>query len=513
MKTLQALTLSSGVRSAAQRTPDKTALICDSREFCYSELINRINRVSEIAIEKALKRSDHAAILAPNCPEYIEIVTGLSDAGIAVVTINYRLDRAEVTRIINDSGAKLVFVHPDCVALIALEDCPLLQDVLVLDEHYQKSVERQSSGGLMVADDEYAVFSIPYTSGTTGNPKGVMISHRSRTLSFYAMAVEYGCFSSESFFLAVTPLCHGAGFAFAYAPLFFGGTVELLTRFDAEKVLKKLHGRQHDGVFFVPTHFDAFFSLSRETLLHYKGHALTSIISNASALPQAMKHEIVSYFGDGVLHETYGSTEAGIVANLKPEYQLIKKNCVGLPFQGNNIQLRDEQGNVVPCGEPGELFSRNMTGFSGYWNNATESNEAIDEQGWVSVGDIARCDEDGFIYIIDRKKDLIISGGINIYPKQIEQVIEELDWVREVAVVGVTDAKWGQIIKAVVVKKQLTDKHTGADVIDHCETALARFKVPRLVAFIDQLPRNANGKVLRRNLRVDFTAHSTGNSI
>lgn len=501
--TLGPLTVSAGLRASAARSPDKTALECGGRSLTYRELRGRVDRVVEWIRELGIESGDRVAVIAPNCIPYIELVVGISDAGAAAVTVNYRLGPGEIRDILRDCGARVAFVHPalnDAVdkALDVANRLELTQRV-TLDHDYEARVG--SAGGPVndINRDEWLPFSVPYTSGTTGAPKGVLISHRSRSMSFYGMSVEYGCFHGECRFLALAPLCHGAGFAFGYAPLFFGGTVTLLERFDAESVLRILHEGQHDGVFMVPTHFEAIFALPPEVLKSCRGHALTAIISNASRLSQPLKERIVDHFGTGLLHETYGSTEAGIVCNMRPKRQLEKRECVGLPFHGNLVELRDPEGRPVTDGEPGELFSRNLTGFNGYLNNPEASDEAVDADGWISVGDIARRDSEGYIYIVDRKKDVIISGGINIYPREVEAVIETLAGVREVAVSGRPDEKWGEAVKAFIVADPSTTISED-DVVSVCREHLAGFKVPREVAFIDGLPRNASGKIMRRAL-------------
>ncbi len=227
--------------------------------------------------------------------------------------------------------------------------------------------------------------------------------------------------------------------------------------------------------------------------------ALNALVSNAAPLPQASKERIVEFFGDGLLHETYGSTEAGCVANLRPADQLRKPSCVGLPYPCTRVRLLDDDGNEVAPGEVGELFSESPFLFNGYWRRPEETGAAL-AGGWCTVGDLARRDDEGYIYIFDRKNDMIVSGGINIYPREIEEVLHAHDAVREAAVVAAPDAHWGDAVKAFVVLNPGAGVD-GAALIEHCRTRLAGYKVPKDVEFIAALPRNAAGKVLRRALR------------
>ena len=494
------LTISSGVRASAERDPDKIAMVMGEERRSYGQVVRRMNRAANLAAHKFdLKAGDNAAIIAPNSMEYLEIVAGVSDIGAAVATPNPKLTPGELAAICNDSQVKLLFVDAECADRLDPKLLATVQHIVRIGPEYEALLANASDAYSPPAIAEWATFSIPYTSGTTGKPKGVMLPHRSRSLGFLAYAAEYGVFSCEDYFLAISPMCHGAGFAFAFAPLFLGGTTEIMTKFDAEQVLRKIHGGEVTGIFTVPTHYHGIFSLEPKLLASLRGNRLNGIIANAAPLPQEMKEQIVDYFGAGLLHESYGSTEAGVVSNLRPKDQLRKSRCVGMPFVGNRVRLLDDAGNEVGPGEVGELFSNSPYLFSGYWGKPEQTAEAF-RDGWVSVGDLARRDEEGHIYIVDRKKDMVISGGMNIYPREIENVLNEHPALHESAVIGVPDARWGEQLVAYVVfagGQSASNEELGSFSRNH----LAPYKLPKDFVAIAQLPRNANGKVLKANLR------------
>ena len=248
------------------------------------------------------------------------------------------------------------------------------------------------------------------------------------------------------------------------------------------------------------------FGLEPKLLASQRGNRLAGIVANAAPLSQETKEQIVDYFGDGLLNETYGSTEAGVVSNLRPADQLRKVRCVGQAFIGNTVKLLDDDGVEVGPGEVGELFSTSACLFNGYWNKPDQTQEAF-RGDFVSVGDLAVRDEEGFLYIVDRKKDMVISGGMNIYPREVETILDQHPGVVESAVIGTPDARWGEQLVAYVVLDGAT---AAEDLAAHCRASLAPYKLPKSFHPIDQLPRNANGKVLKTSLRALHAAGSQG---
>ncbi len=498
--TYRPVTIGAGVRTSAQRTPRKIALREAERTLTYAQLVERIDRVSSAALhDLALKPGERVMLLAPNCLEYIEIVAGFSEAGVAVATINQRQTAREIGDIWQDCGARVLLAHRSALALARESALPALDRLIVLGDDYEEWLARAKPAAPAQGPGECDAFAISYTSGTTGKAKGIVLSHRSRVMTFLAMAAEYGCYGPDDSFLAVAPLFHGGGFAFAMGSVFLGGSCELLPGFEPEQVLRKLSEDRFTGTFMVPTHFHAILALEERVLARYRQHSLKALVSNAAALPQATKERIVAQFGDGVLHETYGSTEAGIVTNLRPADQLRKLQCVGLPFPCNRVRLLGDDGAEVAQGEIGELFSNSPYLFNGYWNKPEET-RAVMRDGWVSAGDMARRDEDGYIYLADRKKDMIISGGINVYPREVEEVLMRHAGVREAAVVGVADAYWGERVKAFVVTREGAAPSLD-ELVEFAKASLAPHKVPKEIVLIDALPRNPAGKILKRELR------------
>ncbi|MFK7828598.1 MAG: class I adenylate-forming enzyme family protein [Congregibacter sp.] len=497
------LTIGRGVINAARRFPQQVAIEDGPRSLSYQQLSERIQQIGAIAIhDVGLKRGDVVALISSNRLEYIEIVTGLAEAGLVVATLNPYLSAAELEEILGDCKPALAIVEPSLVEHIACINEAGIRSILIGDD-YENMLEHSSKAfthAPLPEADENAAFSICYTSGTTGRAKGVVLPHRSRALVGLASAIEYGCFGPGDRFLALAPMFHGAGFAFALAAVSHGGSCVLHNGSDGESILARLEQGDIQGVFMVPTHFKRIHDLPDERFSGVaERHGLRTIISNAAALSERFKILTVDRLGEGLLHETYGSTEGGIVTNMRPECLLEKPESVGTPFIGMQVEIRKADGSLCDTGEVGELFARGPYTFIGYLNRDQATHEAL-QDGWVTVQDLAVRDADGFISIVGRSKDMIVSGGVNVYPAEVEKLIAATNTVAEVAVVGFTDEEWGERVHAFVVP------HPGMSVdidalLEHCKASLSRYKVPRGITLIDELPRNASGKILKNVLR------------
>ena len=490
--------ISDGIHSACLKNPLKVAYKHGDKTRTYHELLQRMSSIAGIISSSDIPLKSNIAIVASNSIEYMEIVLASSQLGHPIATINPKLTASEIVSICEDAEAKLIFVDEKVSSLLKGIEIKGIKRIIDIDNQIENLIDQIDCQEEFPTVTETETFTIPYTSGTTGKPKGVLVPHRSRALTLYGMADAYSCFSSDDRFLSIAPMCHGAGMVFSLAPIFFGGYAEIMDGFDPELVMRTLEEEEITGFFGVPTHFYGMLECDLSVLNDCPGSSLKSIISNASALPQSLKEKIVEQFGEGLLYECYGSTEGGIISNLPPEDQLIKKQCVGLPFPYTEIKILDNNGNECGPDEVGEVFTISPYIFNGYWRKEEETNNAFDGE-WLTVGDLAKKDKDGYLYIVDRKKDMIISGGINIYPREIEEVLLEHPQINEIAIVGLADEKWGEIIKAFILFKE--EELPLEEVQNFCTNKIASIKIPKVIEKIEALPRNANGKILKRDLR------------
>ncbi|GIF98693.1 class I adenylate-forming enzyme family protein [Catellatospora citrea] len=486
------LNIAGGVREFARATPGVTAVIDGDRRLNYAQLDDRSSRLAQALLARGLRAGDRVAVLLGNRLEYPEIAAGLAKAGLVLVPLNPRMAGPEITFIVEHSRARAILAD-EALAHLA----PALDVSIAVGEQYEQVLAAADARDPWAAVSERDPFCVAYTSGTTGDPKGVQISHRSRVLTFYAAALEWGLGPGRRT-IAVAPMYHGAGFAFAYAAVFCGGTVSMLRGFDAGNVLEMIARDRAQSVFLVPTHAQLIRSLTAEPAAHAELSSLDTLYFNAAALPRPLKEWVLDAFPGVGVHELYGSTEAGVITNLRPADARRKAGSVGHPWFATRVRVVDDEGRPVPPGTPGELFSRSPYLMNGYLDNDAATAACTTPDGFMTSGDVVVVDDEGFISIVDRKKDVIITGGVNVYPRDVEEALVTYPGVVEAAVVGVPDEHWGERIVAHVVCREAV---APADLDAHLRTRLAGYKVPKSYEFPGTLPRNAAGKVLKRQLR------------
>jgi long-chain acyl-CoA synthetase len=483
------LTLGKLFRAAAARDGAADALRFGDATYTYGMLSARLARAGAVFATAGIRPGSVVLLASANRPEYFEVVLGAADVGAAVATINPRSTSLELAAICADCKPQLAIIDDVAAPLhMPLRDAGVT--CVRLGTEWESLLSRASPNYLPPSISGEAAFAISYTSGTTGAPKGVMLSHRSRALTALAIAGEYGCFGAQDCFLAVTPLYHGAGFAYALTNLLFGGRVHLFAKAEIERIAAAMASPETTGVFLVPTLVQRLIGLPPHKM--QRGANLKGVVCNASALAQPLKEAFVAAFGEGLLHETYGSTEAGIVTNLRPEDQLRTHNACGRHIFGVEVSIRAASGAELGPGETGELSSRGPYGYRGYLNGAP-----VDPDGWITSGDLAMRDAAGINHIVGRLKDVIITGGVNVYPREIESVLLAQVGVADAVALGVADSEWGERIEALVTLAPGAPPPGEEALIAACKAALSPHKTPRQIQFVDEIPRSAAGKLLR----------------
>ena len=504
------LVLGGGIKRNAIRWPDKEALVFENKRFSFRQLNDRVNQFANALTFRGLIKGDRVAILLHDCSEYLEIFIALAKVGIVSVPLTYRALAKELQFYIGHCDAK-GFIFGEEFESIVAEIKPKInsvQEFIVVGprmipwaHNYENILSSASKKEPEVEILETDPIWISYTSGTTGTPKGVVGCHRGWVLQMPLISMEYKI-HEEDIFLNNGPLYHTAPFDISLTHLYIGAKVVITKGFDPVETLKCIEKEKITSVFMVPTMFNFILNLPEEEKRKHEVSSLRTLIVGAAPLLTKTKEEILKFFPRGQLYEFYAATELGMVTTLKPEDQMRKIRCCGKPFPGVEIKLLDKDGKEVPPGEVGELYMKGFNTFKEYLKNP-EVTKASNREGWLTVGDMARMDEEGYYYIVDRKKDLIISGGVNIYPGEIDEVIQKHPKVLEVAVIGVPNEVWGESIKAVVVLKS-GEKATEEEIKNFCEGKLAKYKIPRLVDFVSSLPKTPGGKILKSAIRGQY---------
>jgi long-chain acyl-CoA synthetase len=492
----------------ALRTPEKTALVIGSRRVGYGELFESSQDLAAGLHRLGVKPGDRVLVYLPNGVEIAQTIFAVYALGGIVVPVNTRLTPKEVSYFLQDSQPAAIFYHAESAEALK----PFLAEAGGIQ---QIVVGGPVAGALpfaeVAAPSDEALPEVPltaedcmimYTSGTTGRPKGAVITHANFIVQHgYLNALEWGL-TRDDIFLVTTPLAHRTGLARMTNAMLTGATLVIMDRFDATQALDLIEREGITAAGMVPT-------VARMLMPHLEKNAarcasLRHVIVTGEAFPVELKRRLIELLPAVQLHSFFAMTEVGSVSSLEHEEQFTHPSSVGRPTPGVEVKLVDEHGKEVSVGEAGEMLVRSglpgrFTTMRGYYNRPEETAKTI-VNGWLHTGDMARFDADGYLYIVDRKKDMVLSGGFNIYTKEVEQALLEHQAIADVAVVGAPDPVFGEAVVA-FIELRAGQSLSKPELLEHSKSRIASYKKPKYVFFVDALPRNPMGKVLKNELR------------
>ncbi|MGH3745050.1 MAG: long-chain-fatty-acid--CoA ligase [Mycobacteriales bacterium] len=498
-----------------RKNPHKPAFRFEGRELTFSQLDERVTRLAHALADRGVGSGDRVAILMTNRIEVVEGYFAANRLGAIAVPINFRLVADEVSFILGDSGAKALLVDAGLAALAGavrprvadLTSCLVTggasQDAGTGAEDYEDALTAASSEPLSVDVPNDAPAFIMYTSGTTGRPKGAVLSHYNLAVNTFNMMMTMGVSGADEVWLSGLPLFHIGGLNGILPYVMVGGTSVLLAsgQFDATQVVDMLEREKITGCYFVPTQWQAICAVPG---VRDRALSLRRISWGASVAPPSVLQAMADTFPGVPNYNAFGQTEmSSVTCVLRGEDAVRKMGSVGTAIPNVEARIVDDDMKDVPAGEPGEIVYRGPTVLQEYWNKPDATAEAF-AGGWFHSGDMCRMDDEGYIYVVDRKKDMIVSGGENIYCAEVEAVLDSHPKVKEVALIGIPHEKWVETPRAVVTANDPADPPTEQELIDYCRERLASYKKPTSVLVIEELPRNASGKVLKTTLRAEY---------
>ena len=500
------------IATHAERQPDRAALIEGDRRLSWVEFRDARNRLGHALVGLGISPGEHVVIYAHNCLEVLIASAAVRAAGAIPVPMNHRLTADEVAYILDNSEAAAVFVGD---AFLPMAEAvrgraPGVRAWILIGaerrewaRHFDDLVAAGPSEPVVLAGGEVFGASTIYTAGTTGKPKGAR-RRGSDPGELLPRLAALNVTDPAHIHLVAGPLYHSAPGGFALYAHLMGSTVVVMPKFDAEAALAAIARHRCSSTFMAPTLLKRIVDLPASVRARYDVSSMRAIVMAAAPCPMRVKEEVLATFGP-VLYEFYGSTELGINTILGPADILRKPGSCGTAAPGVELAVLDDEGRPVAVGQPGELYVRRYAGvFDEYYKNP-EATRQTTRGDWLSVGDVAYLDEEGFVYICDRKRDMIISGGVNIYPAEIEDALHRHPKIEDAAVFGVPDDEWGERVHAAV--SVCPGETLGVDEVrSFCRQLLADYKVPREVSFHAALPRDSAGKLVKRVLREPFWA-------
>jgi long-chain acyl-CoA synthetase len=484
------------LKDTAERDPDHIAIKLDDTELSYAALDGASAHIAGLLRDHGFERGDRVGIMLPNVPYFPVVYYGVLRAGGVVVPMNVLLKKREVAFYLQDPGAKLLFAwHGFAQDAQAGAEQAGAECLLVEPGEFEKQVGEADplTDWVDTADEDTAV--ILYTSGTTGQPKGAELTHANLTRNAQASESLFSL-GSDAVVLGALPLFHSFGQTCGMnATVSGGGTLSLIPRFEPAKALEIIQRDKVNIFQGVPTMYGAMLHLDGRD--EYDTSSLKLCASGGSAMPVELLRGFEEAFGCKVL-EGYGLSESSPVASFNHPDRERKPGSIGTPIEGVEMKVVDEDGKDVDQGEVGEIVIRGHNVMKRYWNKAEATSETI-KDGWLHTGDMANVDEDGYFFIVDRKKDMIIRGGYNIYPREIEEILYEHPAVREAAVLGVPHDEYGEEVGAAVALKDGEDV-SESELRDYVKEQVAAYKYPRQIWFVDDLPKGPTGKILKREI-------------
>lgn len=482
----------------ARKTPDKTAIVHGETHVSYAELYIRVTRLAHALRKSGVRRGDRVAYLGPNHPAFCEVLFAAGLLGAVFVPLNTRLTAPELEHCVTDSGAGVLAFAPQHTA-IAAELTGWIRHRIALDGDYERLLDAARADPIdePVALDEPCM--IMYTSGTTGKPKGAVLSHGNITWNAVNVLVDIDL-AADEVTLVVAPLFHTAGLNMTCLPTILkGGTVVLMEKFEPAAVLSMIGQHRVTYMFGVPAMYDAMAACAQWPNADLS--SLRQVNCGGAPVPPTTIHE---YQRRGLsFSQGYGMTETSPGAlYLTRDASTTKTGTAGVPHFFTDVRVVDPEGEEVGPGQKGEVVISGPNVMGGYWGLPEASAQAL-TGGVFHSGDVATVDDDGYVTIVDRIKDLIISGGENIYPAEVEVSLREHPAVTDCAVIGVPDPRWGEVGRAVIVTDPGSTP-SEQDVLGFLADRLARYKVPKSAVFTEELPRNATGKLLKKRLRAQY---------
>jgi acyl-CoA synthetase (AMP-forming)/AMP-acid ligase II len=500
------------VRMRAKNRGDAIAFEFEGRQTSFTELDIKTNRVANALQALGVKAGERIAYLGKNSDIYFELLLGAIKANVVMAPVNWRLAGPEIAFIVEDCKAPVLFVGPEFVEQVGKSQAqlPSVHSFIATeggapgwpDYAAWRDAQRDDDPKVEISPRDIAIQL--YTSGTTGKPKGAMLSHANFLNLVQAGKDEkpdWNKWTEDDVSLVAMPIFHIGGSGWGMLGLYQGAKGVIAREFDPTKILDFFEQSGITKLFMVPAAMQFVVRQPRAREVDFS--RLKYMLYGASPIPAALLKECIEVFGCGFV-QMYGMTETtGTIVALAPEDHvegLDRMRSAGKALPGVELAILDADGKRLPPGEVGEIATRSGSNMAGYWNLPEATAKTLDSDGWLRTGDAGFLDKDGYLYIHDRIKDMIISGGENIYPAEVESAICDHPDVAEVAVIGVPDEQWGEAVKAIVVMKP-GRKATPSDIIGFTRERIAGFKTPKSVEFIEALPRNASGKILRRHLR------------